>query len=206
MPRLRSPSNWLCCLAGLVSLAVMCGCEPTSPSGPANEQTSSSSEEIDPAGTSTSIPIEEVRLEVVDGDGYEVALAKQVGSVVLVDFWATWCEPCTEKFPHIVELHHKHKAEGLRVMSFACNELSEEASVKQFLAEQGASFDNLLTKFGNGTETNDTFGIHGVPYYKLYDRQGKLRYQFAEIYDDLEQGEPVENIDRRVAELLAETP
>ena len=53
-------------------------------------------------------------------------------------------------------------------------------------------FDNLLTKFGVSTQTNDTFRIHGVPYYKLYDRKGELRYQFADVYEGPGTGQPVE--------------
>lgn len=177
------------------SLVIVAGCEPSPDATLTSVSTS-------PA-TSAASP-EKLQLEIVDGDGYQAAINKHQGHVVLVDFWATWCEPCTEKFPHVVELHRQHEKAGLRVVGFACNDLSEEAEVRQFLAEQGATFDNLMTKFGNSTKTNDTFDLHGVPQYKLYDRQGKLRYQFADIYDDLESGEPVENIDQRVVELLAE--
>ena len=63
-----------------------------------------------PARPVASAPVTEVKLDVVDGDGYPAALDEQHGNVVLVDFWATWCEPCTKNFPHIVELHHKHQA------------------------------------------------------------------------------------------------
>lgn len=185
-----------------VGCALISGCQPEKP-----DAIHVDSSESPPAATNTkAIPIAEVKLETVDGDGYQAALAKHKGNVVLVDFWATWCEPCTENFPHIVELHEQHVGDGLRVIGFSNDALSDTEAVKQFLAEHGAAFDNLQTKFGVSTETNDTFGIHGVPYYKLYDRKGELRYQFAEVYDDLEHGEPVKKIDERVAELLAESP
>ncbi len=196
----------LACSLGCLTLVLLAaGCTPTEPDALRVDASDSQSATGDGAAASRAIPVTEVRLDVVDGEGYQAALDGHRGNVVLVDFWATWCEPCTENFPHIVELHHKHQADGLRVISFSTDD-EPTAEVKQFLADNGAAFDNLITKFGNGTQTNDIFGIHGVPYYKLYDRKGVLRYQFAEIYDGLDNGEPVEKIDERIAELLAERP
>jgi thiol-disulfide isomerase/thioredoxin len=154
---------------------------------------------------SNALAAEDISLAVVDGDGYRAELEKHRGKVVLVDFWATWCDPCLEKMPHIIQLGQQH-ADELQVVFFSTDEPSEGDAVRQKLAEQGANFPALLTQFGNGTKTNDTFGVHGVPQYKLYDRQGELRYQFAEGHGDLEHGEPLDNLDRRVAELLAESP
>ena len=74
----------------------------------------------------------------------------------------------------------------------------------EFLRKKGATFDNLISQYGVGTETADKFEIVGgaLPFYKLYDRSGKLRHQFGGFEED--EVEPIEEIDNRVAELLAE--
>jgi thiol-disulfide isomerase/thioredoxin len=144
-----------------------------------------------------------ITLQDVDGDGFRAAVATHLGNVVLVDMWATWCGPCLEKFPHIVDLHRQHRDAGLAVISLSVDEPDARADVLQFLIEQHAEFDNLLGTYGVGTEAIDAFEYGGdVPFYKLYDRTGKLRYQFSG--DPRDGIEPIEQLDHRVLELLAE--
>ncbi len=148
---------------------------------------------------------EDVNLKIVDGAAFRDVISKHKGQVVLVDYWATWCDPCRENFPHIVELHEQHAGDGLAVVSVSTDDPEEESQVRKFLAQQSATFANLLSKFGNGTKSADELNFDGgVPLYKLFDRQGKLRYQFGQFPDNLENGQPMENVDQRVKELLAE--
>lgn len=156
-----------------------------------------------PASISQPATSPTITLRDVDGDGFRAAVAAHSGKVVLVDMWATWCAPCLEKFPHIVALHRQNRDAGLAVISLSVDEVSERESVLRFLSEQQADFDNLLGTYGVGTEAADAFEYGGdVPFYKLYDRQGQLRYQFSP--DPREGIEPFESLDQRVAELLAE--
>lgn len=144
-----------------------------------------------------------ITLRDVDGDGLRAAVAAHPGKVVLVDMWATWCGPCLERFPHIVELHRQHRDAGLAVISLSVDEPTEREAVLRFLNEQQADFDNLLGIYGVGTAAADAFEYGGdVPFYKLYDRRGKLRHQFSG--DPREGIESIENLDQRLAELLAE--
>ena len=121
-----------------------------------------------------------ISLQVADADEYQRTLEKLRGKVVLVDFWATWCAPCVKQFPHTVSLERKYKDRGLAVISISLNEPTEEQQVREFLEGQGAGFDNLLSKYGGGTEAIDAFGLPGpVPCYRVYDRAGKLRHEFS---------------------------
>ena len=82
---------------------------------------------------------------------------------------------------------------------------TDEAKVLDYLREQQAVVDNLIGKYGAGTEFADAFGMRGdVPFYKLYDRTGRLRYQFSSDPSGLENGESLAQLDRRIRELLAE--
>jgi len=152
----------------------------------------------------TELDTASVRLEVVDIERYREVLVEHQGQVVLVDFWATWCPTCLELFPHTVELEKSHAEKGLAVISVSHDAVESEDQVLAFLRSRGASFVNLLSQYGAGTESGKQFEIvgGGVPFYKLYDRTGELRHQFSAVPTG--GVEELDAIDARVAELLAE--
>ena len=143
-----------------------------------------------------------ISLRVVDADGYQQTLAKLRGKVVLVDFWATWCAPCVKQFPHTVSLERKYKDRGLAAISVSLDDPSEEPRVRDFLQKQDARFDNLLSKYGAGTESIDAFGLPGpVPCYRVYDRAGELRHEFS-VDPSAERQFTPDDIEAAVKELL----
>lgn len=211
-------TEWVCCLAlagALGAGAAGCGGNVPAPADSVAEQApaTGAGESVRPSvatagesADSTSQPSqsnEEIVLREIDGEGLRATVAAHQGNVVLVDMWATWCIPCREKFPHVVELHRRHSGEGLSVISLSVDEPGARVEVLEFLKEQQAKFENLIGTYGLGAEAIEAFEYGGeVPFYKLYDRQGQLRYQFSG--DPREGIEPIENLDRRVSELLAE--
>jgi thiol-disulfide isomerase/thioredoxin len=151
-------------------------------------------------------PTSSVPIQIVDEAEYKAVLEKHRGKVVLVDCWATWCGPCTEQFPHTVDLGRKHADKGLAVVSMSFNDPDQQPEVAAFLEKQNAGFDHLISKFGASVESFVKFEIEGgaLPYYKLYDRAGKLRYQFTGNIDNLQNILSIEELEKRLDELLAE--
>jgi thiol-disulfide isomerase/thioredoxin len=144
---------------------------------------------------------------LVEGNSQTLAsmLVKHRGKVVLVDFWATWCGPCVKQFPHLIELSSKRRDAGLAVVSVSMNEPKEREAVLAFLKRQKADFDNLLPEYGAGSRFLEAFDLRGdVPFYKLYDSQGVLRYTFSDDPSGIENCESIERIDQRVEDLLGE--
>ena len=147
------------------------------------------------------------RVALVDGSNQTLAdwIAKHHGKVVLVDFWATWCGPCVKEFPHLVELSNKHRDAGLAVISVSMNEPKDRPSVLAFLKRQKADFENLLPEYGAGSKFLEAFDLRGdVPFYKLYDSKGVLRFSFSDDPSGIENCESIEKIDSRVEALLKE--
>src|SRR5260370_38095790 len=78
-------------------------------------------------------PAPEVKFK--DLDGNDVTLAKYKGSVVLVDFWATWCEPCYVEIPWLIEMQQKYAAKGFTVLGVSMDE-DGKGAVVPFLAKE----------------------------------------------------------------------
>lgn len=174
-----------------LTLAVTFGCAP-----PPNSRS--------PAPVVRPAPSPKVRLRIANEKDLAELVTAQRGRVVLVDCWATWCGPCVKQFPHTVELHRRLADRGLTVISLSCDDPDNQEAVLKFLKRQQATFDNLLSRYGASEEGFNAFNIKtgALPYYLLYDRQGKLR-------EDLGSGTRIEGLkpeelDKAVEQLLAE--
>lgn len=143
------------------------------------------------------------RIPIVDEKQFAAVLAENRGKVILVDFWATWCGPCRELFPHTVQLHRHYAKRGLAVLTVSLDNPPAEAEVSQFLASQGADFPSFISRYGTSSKSIEAFEVDegAIPYLKLYDREGKLYKAFGQGAE-----EPIpERIEAAVKELLART-
>lgn len=103
-------------------------------------------------------------------DGKKVHLADYRGKAVLLNFWATWCEPCKIEMPWFVQLEKQYGPEGLQVIGVAMDDTSEP-EIAQFAKEMGVNYPVLLGKESVG----DAYGgiIH-LPTTFYIDRNGKI--------------------------------
>jgi thiol-disulfide isomerase/thioredoxin len=121
-----------------------------------------------------------VTLRVVDAQEFAEALARHRGHPVLVDYWATWCGPCMELFPHTVKLHQDYSDHGLVVISVSLDDPDQQADVLDFLRRRQATFENFLSSYGASPQSFEAFHVAGgaIPYLTLYDRDGNLAQEF----------------------------
>ena len=78
-------------------------------------------------------------------DGKSVRLSDHLGKdVVLIDFWATFCDPCLAAMPHLDELYRKHKSSGFIVLGVSIDGPDSIAQVKTEVAKLGVTFPILL--------------------------------------------------------------
>lgn len=81
-------------------------------------------------------------LPLIDLDGYKQILAKYHSKPLLVTFWATWCEPCRDEFPLLVELSKQYAPKGLAVFGVSLDDNADMNLVRHFLAQYKPTFPN----------------------------------------------------------------
>lgn len=98
----------------------------------------------------------------------ELDLSKHQGKVVLVDFWASWCEPCRHSFPWLNEMQAKY---GDRLVVIGVNVDRERAAADRFLKQVPARFDVIFDPNG---ELAAKYEVMGMPSSFVFDTSGTL--------------------------------
>ena len=124
---------------------------------------------------------------VKDLQGHEVSSVDLRGKVVLIDFWATWCQPCKKEMPGYQKLEDRYGQSGFAVVGFKFDTMMDAEDPVLFAKKIGVRYplavasDDLKQKFG---------GIEGLPTTMLYDRQGILRkkiigFEYTDAFDSI---------------------
>ena len=104
--------------------------------------------------------------------GEQVRLSELQGRVVLLDFWATWCEPCKVSLPFYARLHQELGAKGLSVIAASTDEGDDE--VRQYLKTTPLPYTVARDP---GGQVAERLGVQLIPTSLLYDRSGRERFR-----------------------------
>jgi thiol-disulfide isomerase/thioredoxin len=127
-------------------------------------------------------------------DGRRIDLRDLQGHVVLVNFWATWCEPCREEMPAIERLRARMQGRPFDVLAVNYGESAEK--VAEFLKREGVALPVILDRDKQAAEA---WNAKGLPMTFLVDAGGRVRYwAFGEM--DWNRGEALALVERLVAE------
>jgi peroxiredoxin len=105
--------------------------------------------------------------------GQSANLGAYAGHVVLVDFWATWCEPCRLSFPQYQALSSRH---GKDLVVLGISEDDEDAGIDRFIEETGASFP---VAWDGDKSLAQRYHISSMPTLFIIDKNGLVRYVHA---------------------------
>lgn len=106
---------------------------------------------------------------LTDLSGRTFSLSDSRGKVVVLDFWATWCEPCKQEIPHFIEMQSKYAPQGLQILGISMDD--DEPPVRQF---QQQFKMNYPVAIGNPKLADQYGGILGLPITFVIDRNGRI--------------------------------
>jgi thiol-disulfide isomerase/thioredoxin len=114
--------------------------------------------------------VQAVDFDLADLAGDSHALQRYRGSVVFLNFWATWCGPCRTEMPDLQHLHDDLGDEAQFAM-LAINLQEDAVQVRRFASELGLSFQILLDSSG---ETSAAYGARTLPMSYVIDKDGSI--------------------------------
>lgn len=132
---------------------------------------------------------EPVTVTTVDAAGVKALRANHSDKTLLVNFWATWCAPCTAEFPEIQKTFRMYRKRPFDLVTVSINYPDEEKGVRRFLESQHASSRNLLSGSMDPYEIMAAFDPDwngGVPYSMVIAPGGQVLYKAAGPIDILE--------------------
>jgi cytochrome c biogenesis protein CcmG, thiol:disulfide interchange protein DsbE len=107
-----------------------------------------------------------------------VTLSQLKGQIVVLNFWATWCPPCIEEMPSLVQMQQRMKDKGIVVLAVSVD--ASESQYHQFLKDHNV---NLLSVRDADQKSNALYGTAKFPETYIIDRSGIVRRKFIGAVD-----------------------
>lgn len=132
--------------------------------------------------------------KAISTSGQTISQENYRGHVLILDFFATWCQPCRRSIPHLVDMNRKYGKQGLHVLGLSMDEDGDQA-IKSFSNELRINYPLALA----GNSTTVDYGIRSVPVMYIIDKKGNI----AEVYRGYSD-EIARSVEQLVKRLLAE--
>lgn len=135
----------------------------------------------------------------IDEQGLETLLENNKGKVLLINFWAYWCQPCVEEFPDLMKLRNEYQGENFELV-FITLDFGDALKTKspEFLQQQGVDFVTYYNAFDKDEElisrmSQDWDG--GIPATFIYSKDGELK-------ETMIGKKPYETFEKAIKELM----
>jgi thiol-disulfide isomerase/thioredoxin len=172
--------------AHLARVARTQGVVDTSPTPPPAALTEEEQPKQEPSSDGRSgakpIPAELPDISLADADGVKHKLSQWKGRPLMINFWATWCEPCRREIPLLKRLRHERAAEGLEIVGIA---VDFRDAVQHYAREMGIDYPVLIGE-QDGLDAIAAFGMDTVfPFTVFADAQGRIvTLKIGELRED----------------------
>lgn len=115
-------------------------------------------------------------VKIISVSDLKLILEEGKGSAILINVWATWCEPCREEFPNLIKLSNKYK-KSIRFIGISADEVEDlDEKVIPFLKNQKTQFENYLIKVAEPEDFINLLDADwngAIPATFIYDKNGK---------------------------------
>ena len=98
----------------------------------------------------------------------EISLASLRGKAVVLNFFASWCEPCKREAPALEQLWRDYRSQGVVVLGIDTNDASNDA--RRFISAHGVTYPTV----GGGGRLTGKYGVAGLPVTYVLNRQGRI--------------------------------
>jgi len=112
-------------------------------------------------------------ISLPDISGQTVSLSSLKGTVVLIDFWASWCGPCRKNNPNLVALYEKFKDQGFEILGVSVDK--NNSDWKSAIAKDGLSWKQVIDNTGWNSQITIDYGVEAIPASFLVDKKGMVR-------------------------------
>jgi thiol-disulfide isomerase/thioredoxin len=109
-----------------------------------------------------------------DRAGKALSLADYKGKVLLIDFWATWCGPCMQEMPNVVEAYKKFNAKGFEIVGISLDNEKSIERMDDVMKSKGMTWRQFADGKGWQNEISQLYGVQSIPATYLLDRNGKV--------------------------------
>jgi len=145
------------------------------------------------AGTPGSISADFI---ATDLNGKSISVSSFKGKYIILDFWASWCIPCRQSNPHMLQLYKKYHEKGLEIIGVA-NDDNNHAAWKKAVATDGVGvwynvlcgidLEKIKNNEKNENDINEKFGIHSLPTKIIIDPSGKIVGRYDDNFGGTEE-------------------
>jgi len=105
-------------------------------------------------------------------DGTTLSLSDLKGSVVVIDFWASWCGYCRAENPNVVAMYNQYHDQGLEVLGISIDQ--NEEAWKNAITEQQLPYLHVIDTLAWDSGLVKAYGVNSIPHLVLIDREGNI--------------------------------
>ncbi len=127
-------------------------------------------------------------------EGQEIILSQLKGKVVVLDFWATWCGPCRESIPHLVQLYNNNRENGFELVGMAVDKGDVE-TVRKFVKSMDIPYPIVVAP----DDVVKSYRVNSIPATILIDKEGNIRERITGFNSTIAQ-----ELTGKVTELISE--
>jgi cytochrome c biogenesis protein CcmG, thiol:disulfide interchange protein DsbE len=129
-------------------------------------------------------------------NGEEIRLSELRGKTIFLDFWATWCGPCRESIPHLVNLYKTHRENGFIIIGVSVDKGGADP-VRRFVAAMDIAYPIAMVT----PDLEKQYGVTALPTGFLIDKKGRIREKFLGFSPSI-----AKQLEAKAVSLMSEKP